>query len=147
MILTRSLFSHFLKSIRKLVLLSIVFPAVSSFVLAADDWPQWGGPNRNFVITSERLADSWPPEGPRRVWERDLGDGYSGIAVVSGQLFTMIHRGGQEVVVALDASSGKTVWEYPFDVAFLDEMNMDTGPGPHSTPLVVGSRVFTTGTA
>jgi outer membrane protein assembly factor BamB len=146
MILTLSLFCHSLKSIQKLVLVSIVLPAVSGLALAGDDWPQWGGPDRNFVITSERLADSWPPEGPLRLWERDLGEGYSGIAVQSGQLFTMVHRGSQEVVVALDASNGKTIWEYPYDVAFLDEMNMDTGPGPHSTPLVVGSLVFTTGT-
>jgi len=128
------------------MLLFVLFPAAGLWVLAADDWPQWGGPNRNFVITSARLADSWPPDGPRRVWERDLGEGYSGIAVQSGQLFTMVHRSGQEVVVALDASSGKTIWEYPYDVAFLEEMNMDTGPGPHSTPLVVGPLVFTTGT-
>ncbi|MFN8007318.1 MAG: PQQ-binding-like beta-propeller repeat protein [Terriglobia bacterium] len=119
----------------------------SSLCVAADaDWPQWGGPHRNFVVESGRLAISWPSEGPARLWERELGDGYSGIAVSSGRLYTMLHRGNQEVVVSLDASNGKTIWEYPYDVTYLDEMNMDTGPGPHSTPLLVGSYVFTTGT-
>jgi outer membrane protein assembly factor BamB len=146
MISTSHLSYQVQKFLQKFTLIFILLVAVSESASSGDGWPQWGGPQRNFVVQSERLADFWPREGPTRLWGRDLGDGYSGIAVESGQLFTMIHRGGQEVVVSLDASNGKTIWEYSYDVAFLDEMNMDTGTGPHSTPLVVGSLVFTTGT-
>jgi len=124
-------------------------PMLISFVMAAslqaDDWPQWGGPRRNFKVDSRGLANSWPAEGPRRIWSRELGEGYSGIAVEGNRLFTMVHRDGQEVVLALEAGTGKPIWEFAYDVSFLKDMNMDKGPGPHSTPLVVGTRVFTTG--
>ena len=49
----------------------------------------------------------------------------------------------QEAVAAFDAGSGKTIWEfkYPAPVAGID---FSQGFGPHSTPLIVGDRVFAT---
>lgn len=130
-------------------ILTCLVPAVLSVrltSLAAADWPQWGGPHRNFMIDSKGLTQSWPAEGPRLLWNRELGDGYSGISVDEGRLFTLVHRNSQEVVMALEARTGRTIWEYSYDVAFMKSMNMDKGPGPHSTPLIHGMRVFTTGT-
>lgn len=50
--------------------------------------PQFGGPTRDFqVADAPTLASSWPPEGPKKLWVRDLGPGFSGIAVSSGRLF------------------------------------------------------------
>ena len=97
------------------------------------------------MVESKGLANSWPAEGPRQLWSRKLGEGYSGIAVEEGLLFTLVHRNNQEVVIALDASTGKTIWEYTYAITFLKEMNMDKGVGPHSTPLVAGMWVFTVG--
>src|SRR5271165_4185090 len=53
------------------------------------EWPQFGGPHRNFTTDSVGLADSWPSTGPKKLWERPLGEGYSGIAVDNGILYTM----------------------------------------------------------
>src|SRR5262245_48210146 len=88
-------------------------------------WPQWGGPNRDFKTTATGLAATWPAGGPRELWSRPLGDGYSGIVVEGGTLYTMYRavkgaRGAQraaltgagpgpEVVAALDTATGKTV--------------------------------------
>ena len=34
------------------------------------DWPQAGGPHRNgVVIGGPKLLDSWPKDGPPRLWE------------------------------------------------------------------------------
>src|ERR1035438_9975893 len=41
-----------------------------------EDWPVWGGKNRDFLVNTSGLADSWPADGPKRVWSRPLGDGY-----------------------------------------------------------------------
>ncbi|MBI1760604.1 MAG: PQQ-binding-like beta-propeller repeat protein [Acidobacteria bacterium] len=110
------------------------------------DWAQWGGPERNFKSAATGLAANWPATGPRKLWSRALGDGYSSIAVAGGRLFTMYRKGEQEVAIALDAATGKTLWEYGYDAPFWKEQDMSNGPGPHSTPLVVGEYVFTTGT-
>jgi outer membrane protein assembly factor BamB len=116
-------------------------------------WPQFGGPFRNFTALSKGLANAWPKEGPRKVWSRPLGEGYSGIAVEAGKLYTMYRvtaaRAGtkfdREVIAALDAQTGKTLWEYPYDAPFEPGMQMENGPGPHVTPLVVGNQVYTVG--
>src|SRR5262245_30977662 len=108
-------------------------------------WPQWGGPQRDFKSPATGLSATWPATGPRRLWQRDLGEGFSAIAAEGGKLFTMYRKGEQEVAVALDAASGKTLWEYAYDAPFWKEQDMSNGPGPHATPLVTGSYVFTTG--
>ena len=116
-------------------------------------WRLWGGPNRNFLSPSTGLAESWPVAGPPVLWKRDLGEGYSAIAVDGDTLYTMYHRiqpywlifsEQQEVVVALDARTGETQWEYPYKVTFRSAY-ADTGPGPHVMPQVVGNLVFTSG--
>ncbi len=109
------------------------------------DWPQWGGPHRDFKSDVRGLAASWPASGPRRLWMRALGDGYSAIAVESGKLYTMYRSGVQDVVVALHAATGTTVWEYRYDAPFTGEYELEQGPGPRSMPLVVGSQVYTVG--
>ena len=109
------------------------------------DWAQWGGPHRDFKSDATGLAASWPASGPRRLWTRTLGDGYSAIAVESGKLYTMYRSGEQDVVVALDAATGKTVWEYRYDAPFTSEYELEQGPGPRSMPLVVGGQVYAAG--
>ena len=108
-----------------------------------ESWRLWGGPRGNFVTPSTGLADAWPKEGPPRLWSRPLGDGYSGIAEENGTLFTAFRRGASDVVVALDASSGKTVWEYAYDAPFHNSYSEGVGPGPYAMPQVVGDRVVT----
>jgi outer membrane protein assembly factor BamB len=135
-----------------------VVPAflVSAATLAAQtpDWPQWGGPHRNFKSDVRGLAASWPDAGPRRLWSRDLGEGYSSIAAAGGALFTMYRKGERDVVISLDAATGKTLWQHEYDAPFVvagreadivKEYHLERGPGPMATPLVVGNLVFTVG--
>jgi outer membrane protein assembly factor BamB len=108
------------------------------------EWPQFGGPNRNFMVASQGLADAWPAQGPKKLWMRPLGEGYSEISVDQGTLYTMYRKGEQEVAIALDAATGKTRWEYAYNASF-GTMAMENGPGPHTTPLILGNRVYTVG--
>ena len=120
-------------------------PLLLALGLLGPDWPQWGGPQRNFVAAPDTLAATWPVAGPRALWRRPLGEGYSAISLASDRLFTMYRRGDQEVVVALDAATGATAWEHAYDAPFSSEYDMQNGPGPHATPLVTGGRVFAVG--
>jgi len=112
---------------------------------AGGEWPQWGGPGRNFASPARGLAGSWPAEGPRKIWERELGEGFSAIVAVGGRLYTMLRRGDHEVAVALDAATGATVWERSYEAIFPDEYELELGPGPDATPLVTAGRVYTAG--
>ena len=116
-------------------------------------WPQWGGPARNFIVEAKGLADTWPDGGPRVIWSRPLGTGHSAIVAADGRLFTMYRAGNgrgrqgpwdaEEAVIALDVATGKTLWEYKYASKRAD---FGFGAGPHSTPIVVGDRLFTFGT-
>ncbi len=111
----------------------------------AADWPQWGGPGRDFKVEDPGLAASWPEGGPRRLWRHQLGEGYSAVAAVGGTLYTLVRRGDSEGCIALDAASGETLWESAWPAPFSEAYSMENGPGPHATPLVTGGRVFAVG--
>jgi outer membrane protein assembly factor BamB len=109
-------------------------------------WTQWGGPHRNFQTEASGLKDTWPASGPRVVWKRPLGEGYSSPSVENGVLYTMYGKPGEEVVIAANADTGKTVWEHSNPMTFRSDAP-DQGNGPYATPLIAGDRVFTAGVA
>jgi len=111
----------------------------------AADWASWRGPNDDFTVDAKGLADRWPDGGPPKLWERDLGPGYSAIAVVGDRLYTMYRDGDDDVVTALRASNGKTVWEHRYGAKPREGQSLEFGTGPNSTPLVLDDRVITIG--
>jgi outer membrane protein assembly factor BamB len=118
---------------------------------AGPAWTQWGGPNRNFMSDATGLASAWPSNGPRKLWTRALGEGHSSILVEGNRLYTMYRPAGatraarsqEEVVAAMDAATGNTVWEYRYP-ASTDGVDFSQGAGPHGTPLIVGDRLYAT---
>jgi outer membrane protein assembly factor BamB len=121
--------------------------------VSGSEWPGWGGPDRNFTSNSTGLASRWPASGPPVVWSRPLGAGHSSIIVDGNRLYTMYRPpptlpdewADEEVIIALDAISGETAWEYRFQSS-LETMNFSYGAGPHATPLIVDARVFAVST-
>jgi outer membrane protein assembly factor BamB len=118
-------------------------PQTAAVPAPSKDWLQWGGPRRDFVTPSTGLPNLWPADGPRKLWSRTLGDGYSGIAVEGTTLYTAYRRGAQDVVTALDARTGKTLWEYAYEATFTNAYSEAVGPGPYAMPQVIGDRLVT----
>ena len=112
---------------------------------AQAQWAQWGGPNRDFKMASIQLSTAWSEDGPRRLWARELGEGYSAISAADGVLYTMYRQDDHEVVIALDANSGQTRWEYRYPAPLGPGFVTGQGFGPHATPLIVGDNVYTVG--
>ncbi len=80
--------------------------------LIAGDWPQILGPHRNGEADNEKLADTWPADGPKTLWQRPVGRGYAGLAVV-GQTGILFHRvENEERVESIDAATGKEGWHF-----------------------------------
>ena len=127
------------------LLLALAILSAGDAAAQSQSWPQWGGPNRNFKTEVKGLADMWPATGPRRLWSRELGEGHSAIVADNTRLYTMYRKGEQEIIIALDAASGKTAWEYAYPAPPMKDMNLDNGNGPHSTPLLAGNRVYAVG--
>jgi outer membrane protein assembly factor BamB len=110
-------------------------------------WRVWGGPQRDFLTTSTGLfragSEKWMSTPPKKLWERPLGDGYSPIAVEDKVLYTGYRRDANDVVTALDASTGKTIWEFAYPAPFKNDYSEGVGPGPYAMPQVIGDRVVT----
>ncbi len=131
--------------------------AAPGLLEAGETWLEWGGgPHRSFNVDAPALAKKWPKDGPPRIWSRRLGEGYSAIVGEADRLYTMYSirektgeekwaLEGKEAVVCLNAKTGENVWEYVYDVPWAKDMNMEFGPGPHSTPLLLGDRLYTIG--
>jgi len=116
-------------------------------------WPQWGGPNGDFKVSAARMAEQWPADGPKKLWERALGDGFSSVVADSDGLYTMYGTGDEEVIIALEANTGKPLWEHRYAAplhkgkrnGYLGNDSAFAGRGPRATPLLVGDRLYTIG--
>lgn len=116
---------------------------MTGVAVVAADWPQFLGPQRNGVYTGPALASSWPAGGPRKVWQKPIGQGFAG-PVVAGDRLIQFHRvGREEVVDALDARTGDPRWHYAYPTTYRDDFGFDDGP--RAVPVVANNRVFTFG--
>jgi len=112
---------------------------------ASIPWPQWGGPARDFHVQAPRLADQWPADGPRKLWSRPLGQGYSAIVADGKNLYTLYRTGPEESVVALNAADGRTVWEHKYAAKPDASQTGEFGHGPNATPLLLEDRIIAAG--
>src|SRR5262249_45619551 len=116
---------------------------LSSGGVRAEDWPQFLGPTRNGVSPEAGLDVTWPKEGPRVVWECEVGAGWSSPVVANGLLILFHRQGDQEIVACLDAASGKEQWKFAYATRYEDDFGFD--PGPRAAPLVAGKHIYTLG--
>ena len=112
---------------------------------AASDWPQWRGPSRDGTLTTFAEPKAWPEHLTQR-WKVEVGTGYATPIVVGNRVYAFSRQQDNEVMRAIDAGSGKVVWETGYPAPFA--MNPATarhGPGPKSTPTYSNGRLFTLG--
>jgi outer membrane protein assembly factor BamB len=117
----------------------------------AEDWPCWRGPRRDGISRETGLLKEWPRGGPRQLWRVPLSGGFSSVVVAEGRLFTQTKEKNQEVVVCLNAATGKDLWRYRYDCDYAAYPTFTGGgmpssrTGPRATPAVDGDRVYTLG--
>ena len=105
---------------------------------APADWPQLRGPRGDGASEGNGLLSSWAGGGPKELWRRPIGEGFSSVAVRGDRLYTMGLDGEQETVLCLRLEDGELVWKAPIGPKFTEEF----GHGPRSTPAVDGERVY-----
>ena len=108
----------------------------------AADWPQWRGPQRDGISSETGLLQSWSADGPAVQWRTRLGNGFSGISIANGRVFTMFARGADEFAICLDAETGAERWRHRTGPYYKETQG---GDGPRSTPTVEGEIVYVLG--
>jgi outer membrane protein assembly factor BamB len=113
---------------------------------SAADWPQWRGPERNGISRETGLLQEWPKEGPKLKWTAsEIGAGYAAPSVVGTRVYVLANEGlDDEHVLALDASTGKTVWRTKLGKVGNPKQNPNF-PAARSTPTVVGEVLYALG--
>jgi outer membrane protein assembly factor BamB len=101
-------------------------------------WSQWRGPDRTGVSSETGLAPRWPEAGPSELWRKPLGEGFSGIIVAAGRLYTQFSSGGDAFVASLSAADGSEIWRVRTGASFKDSY----GNGPRATPTLDGGVVY-----
>jgi len=118
---------------------------IFALTASAQDWPQWRGANRDGAATGFTEPATWP-DTLKQQWKVEIGSGYATPLLVGNRLYTFTRQGEEEVVQALDAATGKSVWRTPYAAPFqMFAATAKHGPGPKSTPTFAGGRIFTFG--
>jgi outer membrane protein assembly factor BamB len=117
----------------------------SASVASAQDWSQWRGPARDGVIPAAVIPKPWPA-AVKRGWSVEIGEGYSSPVVANGRAFLHSRRDPEEVVTAIDVASGNIAWQQKYQSEFKkNQYATQMAKGPNSTPIVVGSLLYTLG--
>jgi len=78
------------------------------------DWPQYRGQLRDGISPATGLLREWPAEGPRKLWEVSVGEGYAAPSVVAERVYINDYDEdeSQWMVRCLALDTGDELWRY-----------------------------------
>ncbi|HVQ36285.1 MAG TPA: PQQ-binding-like beta-propeller repeat protein, partial [Pyrinomonadaceae bacterium] len=124
-----------------LLLASLLLSATA----AAQDWPQWRGPNRDGNVKGATIPATWP-KALKEQWKVNVGVGHASPVVANGKIYVFARQGEEEVLLSLDAATGKELWKSSQPIAYeMHEAATGHGKGPKSTPVIYNGNVYTFG--
>jgi len=142
---------------RRILCAVLLLALTSSPKAAADDWPQWLGPNRDGVWRETGILESFPAGGPKTLWRTPIKSGYSGPAVAGGRVyitdrdrqlasepgdpFARSDVPGAERVLCLNEADGRVLWQHSYPCRY----TISYAAGPRVTPLIHDDKVYTLG--
>lgn len=133
---------------RRLVtkLIAVLGLAVFASAGAADDWPQWRGPQRDGVWRETGIVESFDGEKLDIVWRASIGSGYSGPTVADGRVYVtdrVVIPNQIERVHCFDSTNGKPIWTHEYDCPYRD---VGYDAGPRASVTIDGTRAYALGT-
>ncbi len=111
---------------------------------AAQDWPQWRGPNRDGKLSGFVAPQSWPKELTQK-WRVPVGAGDSSPALVGNRLYTFGRQEADEVIRCIGAVSGDVLWQEIYPAQFVPTGPSSRHPGPRGSPVVADGKVCVLG--
>jgi outer membrane protein assembly factor BamB len=137
-----------LKSLHRslwLLILSAAFATRLSSQSAGPDWPQFRGPNRDGAIASFVEPKPWP-DTLTQAWKVEVGEGHASPILIGNRIYMFARQGANEVMQAIDAASGKTIWQTRYAAPVtVNPAAKAHGPGPKATPTFANGRLHTLG--
>jgi len=129
-------------------LIPIILSTVLAAAAAAQDWPQFRGPNRDGVSPDKGLLSAWPEDGPKLLWTaKGAGRGYSSFSIADGKLFTLgdapstADDDKDEYLLCFDVKTGKQLWQKQIGPAW-KKKGPDNWQSSRSTPTIDGDHAY-----
>jgi outer membrane protein assembly factor BamB len=133
---------------RQVLMLFVILAALTSSGQAqrpSSDVTQWRGPARDGIVAGLTAPPTWP-EALTEKWKVEIGTGYATPLVVGNRVYEFSRIGENETMTALDAASGKIVWQIGYAASFtMNPAAKQHGPGPKSTPIFFNGRLYSIG--
>ena len=95
---------------------TLILFIISTFIIQAQDWPQFLGPNRNSTSPQKGILRSWPAAGPEVLWTVNVGPGYGGPVIKDGKVY-LLDRDDKtgDIMRCFSLSDGKELWKFSYD--------------------------------
>jgi outer membrane protein assembly factor BamB len=88
---------------------------------------------------------TWPAQFNQK-WKVSVGAGVDSTpALVGDRLFVLARQGAEEVVLAIEAATGKELWRNTYACPAVTGPSASIHPGPRSSPAVANGKVVTIG--
>jgi outer membrane protein assembly factor BamB len=124
---------HNLLAFCQLVICACLLPA-------ADDWPQFRGPNSTGVSDETNLPIEFGPE-KNVVWRTPLAPGHSSPSVAGDKVFLTAFEDEKLFTAALDRATGRILWRRQAPRPRIQELNAGNSP-VSATPVSDGTNVY-----
>jgi outer membrane protein assembly factor BamB len=102
--------------------------------LAAEDWSQWRGDNRDGVWREDGIVEKFRTRRLEPLWRQSIGPGYSGPTVADDRVFITDRQTEPlqvERVHCFDAASGIKLWSHEYPCKYT--ISYTAGPRAHVT--------------
>ncbi len=107
----------------------------------SENWRQFRGENRDGKSPSVNLINNFTDNAPKKLWQHDIGSGFSTILIEGDLLYTMYLKDSTEHLAAFDNEKGNGIWSTEVGAALYNEF----GDGPRSTPLITEKMIYALG--
>ena len=133
-----------MKKVNLITSVLITLLILSSSVSFSQDWPQWRGMNRDSKVTGFKAPAAWPAE-LKQAWKVTVGFSDATPVLSSNKIYLNTRQGDQEVILCLDAATGKELWENSYAAMAVTGPSASQHPGPRGTPAVSNGKIVTFG--
>ena len=125
-------------------ILAVAMLLIGYSAALADDWPVYRGPNHDGFSAETDWKTNWGAAGPKKLWTKSIGMGFSSITVADGKAYMTGNSGeksgAKDTIFCLDANTGKEIWTRPFDCPLQPKYYEG---GTLASPTVDGKVVYT----
>src|SRR5262245_46838735 len=121
-----------------------------AMILAADDWTQYRGSNRDGVWRDQGLLETFPADGLKIRWRVEAAGGFSSPVIAQGRVYlcdAVYHPvKAKERIRCFDEQTGAVLWTHQYDVDYESYWHQpEMKDGFRSTPTIRDGRMYAVG--